>query len=163
MFWNEKLQIISFLCQSFVANKKIACWFQEWEPIKSFSCVPLEFLIYNFYEVNIFLCFTHVQEDYWHIIFHQNILIRIWFYRPSYEKTVENEGLPILDKYPLKGDLILRFDIVFPVYLTRASKDLIKSAFAVSQVGKDSHEAINKLVLADKILRVEREQQLPPI
>ncbi|ENN76320.1 hypothetical protein D910_04370 [Dendroctonus ponderosae] len=99
-----------------------------------------------------------------HTIDHRTIRVPITdVVSPTYEKTVENEGLPILDKYPLKGDLILRFDIVFPVYLTRTSKDLIKNAFAVSQVGKDSHEAINKLVLADKILRVEREQQLPPI
>lgn len=83
---------------------------------------------------------------------------------PSYEKVVENEGLPILDQYPKRGNLILRFEIDFPLYLTRASKDILVNAFHMSKLGAEkSHESINKLVLADKILRVVPEEQLPPI
>lgn len=70
-----------------------------------------------------------------------------------------------MEKYPEKGNLILRFDIEYPIYLSRACKDILKTAFQVSKMGgeKNHHESINKIVLADKILRVHPEEQLPPM
>ncbi|XP_050309281.1 dnaJ homolog subfamily B member 13-like [Anthonomus grandis grandis] len=85
---------------------------------------------------------------------------------PDFEKVVEREGLPILDQYPEKGNLILRFHIEFPTYLPRSCKDILKSAFELAKMGggeKNYHESINKIVLADKILRVVPEEQLPPL
>lgn len=101
-----------------------------------------------------------------HTIDHRTIRVPITdIVSPSYEKIVENEGLPILDKYPQKGNLILRFEIVFPTYLPRTSKDMFKRAFHLAKIagGRNQHESINKLVLADKILRVDPDEQLPPM
>ncbi|KAL1508992.1 hypothetical protein ABEB36_003801 [Hypothenemus hampei] len=102
-----------------------------------------------------------------HTIDHRIIRIPITdVVNPAYEKIVENEGLPILDRYPARGNLILRFEIEFPLYLTRASKDILKKAFLVSKTGSEGpnrYESINKIVLADKILRVDPDEQLPPI
>ncbi|KAJ8974422.1 hypothetical protein NQ317_002450 [Molorchus minor] len=83
----------------------------------------------------------------------------------GYEKIVENEGMPILDRYPEKGNLKIRFDIEFPNYLPKNSKELIKKGFHMAKIGGGvtQHEIINKLVLADKILRVDPEERLPPI
>ncbi|XP_030753633.1 dnaJ homolog subfamily B member 13-like isoform X2 [Sitophilus oryzae] len=84
---------------------------------------------------------------------------------PVYEKIVENEGLPILDKYPEKGDLIIKFNIIFPIYLPRTCKDMLKKAFSLAKSagGRDQYESINKLVLTDKMLRVDPEEQFPPL
>ncbi|KAJ8954374.1 hypothetical protein NQ318_011047 [Aromia moschata] len=74
---------------------------------------------------------------------------------PGYEKVVENEGMPILDKYPQKGNLIIRLAVEFPNYLPKSSKELIARGFTMAKIGGgvSQHEVINKLVLADKILR----------
>ncbi|XP_018577837.1 dnaJ homolog subfamily B member 13-like [Anoplophora glabripennis] len=84
---------------------------------------------------------------------------------PGFEKIVENEGMPILEKYPEKGNLIIRFNIDFPNYLPKNSKELLKKGFQMAKVGGgvNQHEIINKLVLADKILRVDPDERLPPI
>ncbi|CAH1987155.1 unnamed protein product [Acanthoscelides obtectus] len=83
---------------------------------------------------------------------------------PKYEKVVEGEGMPILEQYPEKGNLIIRFNIEFPKYLPKNSKDMLKKGFHVARIcgGSNQHEVINKLVLADKILRVDPDERLPP-
>ncbi|KAK4879785.1 hypothetical protein RN001_007931 [Aquatica leii] len=82
---------------------------------------------------------------------------------PGYEKIVENEGMPIVEKPNEKGKLIIRFKIAFPDYLPKSSKDLFQKAFYLAKIGGGlHHEMINKMVLADKILRVDPCDQLPP-
>ncbi|XP_023012065.2 dnaJ homolog subfamily B member 13 [Leptinotarsa decemlineata] len=84
---------------------------------------------------------------------------------PGYEKLVENEGMPILDQYPSKGNLIIRFNIYFPLYLSQSSKEVLKKGFHLARLGggTSQHEVINKLVLADKIMRVDPDERLPPM
>jgi len=41
---------------------------------------------------------------------------------PGYEKTIEGEGMPISKKPGTRGDLIIRFHIVFPEYLSEDKK-----------------------------------------
>lgn len=78
---------------------------------------------------------------------------------------MEHEGMPILEQYPEKGDLIIRFDIDFPKYLPKNSKEMLRKGFELAKVSTEGseHETINKFVLADKILRVDKEEMLPPI
>lgn len=97
---------------------------------------------------------------------HRTVRIRITdIVSPGYEKIVENEGMPILEKPAEKGNLIIRFNINFPQYLPKASKEHMQKAFYLAKIGGglNQHEMINKLVLADKILRVDPDEQLPPI
>lgn len=77
---------------------------------------------------------------------------------------MENEGMPIVDKPGEKGNLIIRFDIEFPQYLPKSSKAVLEKGFYLAKVGggMNQHEMINKVVLADKIMRVDRDEQLPP-
>ena len=84
---------------------------------------------------------------------------------PGYEKVVEGEGMPLEETPDIKGNLIIRFDVQYPLYLPKASRDLIGKAFHLAKVGgwDDQKEMINKLVLADKIMRVDFSEQLPPI
>lgn len=83
---------------------------------------------------------------------------------PGYEKMVENEGMPIVDKPNERGNLIIRFNVIYPPHLPKASKSLLKKAFYLSKIGggHKQQEMINKLVLADKIMRVDKDEQLPP-
>jgi DnaJ family protein B protein 13 len=83
---------------------------------------------------------------------------------PGYEKIVENEGMPILDDYPRRGNLIIRFNIAFPKYLPKACKQLLRKGFQLAKIGGgiNQYETVNKLVLADKILRVDLNEQMPP-
>lgn len=72
--------------------------------------------------------------------------------------------MPIVDKPAEKGNLIIRFRISYPTYLPKSSKDVFKKAFYLAKIGGGlQHEMINKMVLADKILRVDPGEQSPPI
>lgn len=53
---------------------------------------------------------------------------------PTYEKVIEEEGLP-LPACPLKakGNLILRFRVEFPEYLSKKSKKAFEDAFKVAE------------------------------
>lgn len=84
---------------------------------------------------------------------------------PGYEKIVENEGMRILENPEEKGNLIIQFDIRFPEYIPKASKEHLNKAFDLAKIGGglNQHEMINRMVLADKILRVDPDEQLPPI
>lgn len=72
--------------------------------------------------------------------------------------------MPILEKPGEKGNLIIRFNVLYPKYLPKASKNLLEKAFYLAKIGGDrnQHEMINKMVLADKIMRVDPDEQLPP-
>lgn len=52
-----------------------------------------------------------------------------------------------------KGDLILRFNIEFPVYLPLSNKNRIKKAFEVSRTGAENAEYVHRLILANKMSR----------
>lgn len=41
---------------------------------------------------------------------------------PGYEKAVPNEGMPISKKPGTRGDLVIRFTIVFPEYVSEDKK-----------------------------------------
>ncbi len=45
---------------------------------------------------------------------------------PGYEKVIKGEGMPLSKKPGEKGDLKIRFNIVFPHYLTDKQRDGIK-------------------------------------
>lgn len=64
-----------------------------------------------------------------------------------------------------KGNLIIKFDIQFPTYLPRNSKNLLQKAFHLAKIGGgfDQSEMINKIVLVDKMQRVDRDEQPPPL
>lgn len=83
---------------------------------------------------------------------------------PGYEKVVPGEGMPIVDEPGERGDLIIRFNVQFPPYLPKSSKAMLEKAFYLAKVagGRDQHELINKMILADKIMRVCPDEQLPP-
>lgn len=94
-----------------------------------------------------------------------------FLFRPDFKKVVVNEGMPVLEHAHIencasqKGNLIINFDIQFPSYLPKNSKDLLKKAFHLAKVGGgfDQPDTINKLVLVDKMKRVDRDEQSPPI
>lgn len=73
--------------------------------------------------------------------------------------------MPLEETPEIKGDLIIRFDVQYPPFLPKASRDLMGKAFTLARVGgwDDQKEMINKIVLADKIMRVDLSEQLPPI
>ncbi|XP_069705760.1 dnaJ homolog subfamily B member 13-like [Periplaneta americana] len=82
---------------------------------------------------------------------------------PTYEKVIENEGMPTVEDPNIRGNLIIKFKVVFPTYLPRASKNLIRKAMHLARIGggKGEPEQINKLILADKIKRVTHQEGLP--
>merc|ERR1719198_1360572 len=45
---------------------------------------------------------------------------------PGYEKLIEGEGMPLSKRPGTRGDLIIRFHIVFPEYLPQNVKDNLK-------------------------------------
>jgi DnaJ homolog subfamily B member 13 len=52
---------------------------------------------------------------------------------PTYEKRVPNEGMPVSKSNGAeRGDLVIKFRIVFPPVLSQAQKDLIRQALLVS-------------------------------
>lgn len=62
---------------------------------------------------------------------------------PTYEKIIENEGLPIpACPNKAKGNLILRFHIEFPEYLSKRSKSAFRNAFKIM---KEEDEKFEKL------------------
>ncbi|KAI4465607.1 dnaj subfamily c member [Holotrichia oblita] len=83
---------------------------------------------------------------------------------PGYEKIVIGEGMPILENPQERGDLVIRFNVEYPPYLPKASRNLMLKAFYLAKIGggKNQQEMINKMVLADKIMRVDPDEQLPP-
>lgn len=72
--------------------------------------------------------------------------------------------MPILESPQERGDLVIRFNVEYPPYLPKASRNLILKAFYLAKIGggKNQQEMINKMVLADKIMRVDPDEQLPP-
>lgn len=73
--------------------------------------------------------------------------------RPDYIKRVPGEGMPFPANPKQRGDLILRFNIEFPVYLPLFNKNYIKKAFEVSRTGVESAEYVHRLILTNKMRR----------
>ena len=48
--------------------------------------------------------------------------------KPGYVHRVPGEGMPLTRDPSRRGDLVLRFDIVFPTSLSDASKGLVQKA-----------------------------------
>lgn len=62
---------------------------------------------------------------------------------PTYEKIVEDEGLPLLPcPRRAKGNLIIKFDVEFPVYLTKRSKKAFSEAFKVNDEEEEEYEKL---------------------
>lgn len=121
---------------------------------------------YFYFHLQLFIiCTVKIYYSNLQILYLPSVNFTLIFFSPGYEKIVENEGMPILEKYPEKGNLVIRFNIDFPNYLPKNSKELLKKGFQMAKVGGgvNQHEIINKLVLADKILRVDPDERLPPI
>ncbi|XP_018392644.1 PREDICTED: dnaJ homolog subfamily B member 13-like [Cyphomyrmex costatus] len=72
---------------------------------------------------------------------------------PNYTKCVPGEGMPILINPKRKGNLILRFNIEFPVYLPLSNKNYIKKAFEASRTNVENAEYVHRLILANKMRR----------
>ncbi|EFN82829.1 DnaJ-like protein subfamily B member 13, partial [Harpegnathos saltator] len=73
---------------------------------------------------------------------------------PDYTKRVLGEGMPLLANPRRRGDLILRFNVEFPVYLPLSKKNHIRKAFEVSRASSvEDAEYIHRLLLADKMRR----------
>ncbi|CAL1680303.1 unnamed protein product [Lasius platythorax] len=72
---------------------------------------------------------------------------------PDYTKRVSGEGLPFPANPKQRGDLILRFNIEFPIYLPLFSKNHIKKAFEMSRTSVENVEYIHRLILANKMRR----------
>ncbi|KAK0095439.1 hypothetical protein PV326_008404 [Microctonus aethiopoides] len=47
---------------------------------------------------------------------------------PDYRKCIVNEGLPLVKTPNIRGDLVINFNIEFPIYLSMANKYSIKKA-----------------------------------
>ena len=62
---------------------------------------------------------------------------------PTYEKVIEDEGLP-LPACPMraKGNLILRFRVSFPEYLSKRSKKAFEDAFKVKDEEEEKFEKL---------------------
>lgn len=73
--------------------------------------------------------------------------------------------MPILEQYPDKGNLIIKFNVTFPTYLPKNCKEIFRKGFHLCKLegGGIQHEVINKMVLADKILRIDPDEQMPPM
>lgn len=62
--------------------------------------------------------------------------------------------MPIPANPKQKGNLILKFNIEFPVYLPLSNKHCIKKAFEVScYTGVENAEYVHRLILANKMRR----------
>jgi DnaJ-class molecular chaperone len=57
--------------------------------------------------------------------------------RPGFTKTIPGEGMPHVDNFNKKGDLIVEFEIEFPKTLTPESKDFIKRALIPNAYKKE--------------------------
>lgn len=62
---------------------------------------------------------------------------------PTYEKIVEDEGLPIpVCPKRAKGNLIIRFQITFPVYLSKHTKKSFEESFKVMEEEEEKYEKL---------------------
>ncbi len=48
---------------------------------------------------------------------------------PGYEKSIVGEGMPISKKVGARGDLVIRFTIIFPEYLSDDKKAQLRKIF----------------------------------
>ncbi|XP_051176609.1 dnaJ homolog subfamily B member 13-like [Leptopilina boulardi] len=74
---------------------------------------------------------------------------------PNYQKRITGEGLPIVNNPKERGDLLIDFNIEFPVYMPVESKNYIKKAFKIlhDTESTEDTEYIHRFLLADKIRR----------
>jgi DnaJ-class molecular chaperone len=49
-------------------------------------------------------------------------------HRPGFTRVIPNEGMPFVEDFNQKGDLVVEFDIEFPRSLSAEGKELIKKA-----------------------------------
>ena len=68
---------------------------------------------------------------------------------------MSGEGLPIVNNSKERGDLLMNFNIEFPVYLPMSSKNHVKKAFKVSRATDSTEDTayIHRFILADKMRR----------
>jgi DnaJ-class molecular chaperone len=52
---------------------------------------------------------------------------------PPYEKAIEGEGMPVSKRPGTKGNLVIRFKIAFPTYLSQEKKLVLRSMLAGSE------------------------------
>lgn len=71
---------------------------------------------------------------------------------PDYKKRILGEGLPLPENPKGKGDLIITFNIEYPVYMPVSNKNYVKRAFDTSEDIRDT-EYVHRLILANKMRR----------
>ncbi|XP_050462912.1 dnaJ homolog subfamily B member 13-like [Cataglyphis hispanica] len=72
---------------------------------------------------------------------------------PDYTKRILGEGMPFLENPKQRGDLIMKFNVEFPIYLPSFSKNHIKKAFEMSSTNVENTEYIHRFVLDSKMRR----------
>ncbi|KAL6423570.1 hypothetical protein ACFW04_010246 [Cataglyphis niger] len=72
---------------------------------------------------------------------------------PDYTKRILGEGMPFLENPKQRGDLIMKFNIEFPIYLPSFSKNHIKKAFEMSSTNVENAEYIHRFILDNKMRR----------
>uniref|UniRef100_A0A1B6E7B2 J domain-containing protein n=1 Tax=Clastoptera arizonana TaxID=38151 RepID=A0A1B6E7B2_9HEMI len=53
---------------------------------------------------------------------------------PDYQKVIKGEGMPLVDDPNKRGNLIINFLVIFPKYLSKNSKTLIKKALSMPSI-----------------------------
>lgn len=78
------------------------------------------------------------------------------FCRPDYKKIVSGEGLPIPTNPNERGDLIISFQIAFPLYLSAPVKSEIERIFtgASNNIAKSDNEYIHRSILDEKMRKM---------
>jgi len=81
------------------------------------------------------------------------LLIALASRRPGYTKRVPGEGMPCPADPKQRGDLILSFNIEFPVYMPICNKGYVKRGFRESRTCQEDARLISRFILADKVRR----------
>ncbi|XP_066583813.1 dnaJ homolog subfamily B member 13-like [Prorops nasuta] len=74
---------------------------------------------------------------------------------PDYTKVITGEGLPLAENPSKRGDLVINFNIEFPIYMPLASKNFVKRAFEPSDKDDNINDAenIHRFLLNEKMQR----------
>ncbi|XP_066999256.2 dnaJ homolog subfamily B member 13 [Anabrus simplex] len=80
---------------------------------------------------------------------------------PDFEKIVEDEGMPFMENPEQRGNLIIKFEIDFPAYLPRTSKNLVNKAWYMASLngGVGSPERTYQMIMKDKLARIAKKKE----
>ncbi|XP_063233386.1 uncharacterized protein LOC134537079 isoform X2 [Bacillus rossius redtenbacheri] len=72
---------------------------------------------------------------------------------PGYQKVVPGEGMPHATDRHQRGDLIIRFNVKYPQYLSEASRRLVQTALK-KKAWRNQPEDIYRIIMQDKMRRI---------